>query len=253
MSFAIRCFSLYLLLGLIPQVAAALPTGFEQHIFNGAAAKSMPGGIVRFHVMNFDCSQKDYGDGRGESNCTNGNVSSRLAGRALARAGTSREYSAEINVDPGFAYLGDRLDLMMWQRVNVIKNEMYFLKLDARRGLTFQGKTCAAPKRFGSWVKVDLRVHWSNGPDGKFVLTCDDKTIASWNGPNLVPPDCGTSRNDECVLKLQDLSEPVQWQIGPFMGGRGQAKPGERMGKFEPIQPDGITIDMRAIYMGPPR
>ncbi len=250
MSYRIRCAYLCLIFNLFPLVAVGLPPGFEQHIFNGVPAKSMPGGVVRFHIMNLDCSPKDYGDGRGESNCKNGNVSSRLSGHKFAPTGSTREYSAEINVDPGFAYAGNRLDVMMWQRVNVIKNEMYFLKLDARHGLTFLGKTCAGPQWFGSWVKVDLKVRWSNGPDGQFFLTCDDKVVAAWNGPNLIPPDCGTPKNDECFPKLQDLSEPVQWQIGPFMGGRGQAKPGERMGKFEPIQSDGITIEMRAIYMG---
>lgn len=244
---------LMLVICLLPGTALALPQGFEQHVFNGRPAQSLPEGITRFEIFNFDCSPKDYGDGRGESNCFNGNVSSRLAARRQIAAGETVEYGAEIRVDPGFAYRGDRLNVMMWQRIVAIKNEMYFLRLDARHGLTFLGKTCAGPEAFGSWVRFSLKVHWADAAEGFFQVECDGRIIAAWQGANLVPPDCGTRGNDECFPELQDLRQPVQWQIGPSMGGRGQAGAPGQMGKFEPFQDDGLRIDMRNLYLGPIR
>jgi hypothetical protein len=223
----------------------AQPSGFENHIFNGRDPKFQRS-EVNFKIMNGDCSARDYGDGRGESNCWNGNVSSRLASRRHIKPGTSVEYSFAFRVEPTFSYPGDRLEIAMWQRINTIKNHMYELELNAWRGATFEGKVCAAPKQLSSWTTFSMKVIWRSDNRGKIEIRCNGKTIYERAGNVLVPEGCGTNRKRQCEPARQQLDRPIQFQIGPLMRGFGGPKlRGSRPSAFERFQDDGITIQVR--------
>ena len=124
----------------------AQPSGFKNHIFNGKNPKTA-GGVTTFHVQSGDCSSIDYGDGRGESDCYNGNLRSHIKHNTHARLGESYLYSFEIRVPDGFNYAGgpnlrSLLEVIELGRVRGIKNHLYTFHLDARRGLTFGDIVC---------------------------------------------------------------------------------------------------------------
>jgi len=59
--------------------ADPLPKGFERHKFNGSVRPEVKDGVTRFEIFDRQCSNVDYGDGRGENDCRNGNVRSTIA------------------------------------------------------------------------------------------------------------------------------------------------------------------------------
>lgn len=225
--------------------AFAQLSGFEKHIFNGRDPK-VQGSDVTFRIMNGDCSPRDYGDGRGESNCWNGNVSSRLAARRPISPGSSVEYSFAFRVDPTFSYRGNRLEIAMWQRINTIKNHMYELELNAQRGATFEGKVCAPPSQLAAWTTFSMKVTWRSDSRGRIEVRCNGAIIYERTGNVLVPEGCGTDRKRQCEPARQQLDRPIQFQIGPLMRGfGGPPLRGSRPSAFERFQEDGITIQVR--------
>lgn len=225
--------------------ARANPSGFENHIFNGRNAVTR-GGVTTFTILNEDCSDRDYGDGRGESNCWNGNVSSRLVAQRHIAPGNAAEYSFSFRVDPSFSYRGNRLEVAMWQRINAVKNHMYELELNAGRGLTFEGRVCVAPDRLSSWNDFTMRVNWRSDARGTIQVICNGDVIYERTGNVLVPEGCGSPQKPQCDPAMQRLDRSIQFQIGPLMRGYGGPPlRGSRPSAFESFQQDGITIEMR--------
>lgn len=240
-------------------MADALPDGFFTHPFNGPTEPTTESGITTFQVFEGGCSDRDYGDGRGESDCGNGNVKSQIGYRTHAKLGETRNYSFDLWVDPGFAYKGyhesdsepfraggwdSNLRIASWEGPD-IKSFVYMLKLDATNGATFFGKQCVAPADFGKWVTFSLKVHWANDASGWVKVTCDDR---------IVYADEATSSTAQIQCYLTNECQPgvvrdpkrLQFIAGLALNGFGSdwAETG-REGKFSALPPEGITIKMR--------
>jgi hypothetical protein len=78
---------------------------FKPHKFNGSKPKYVSG-TWQFELTPQACSSRKYGDGRGESDCFNGSLRSRIKAPKNIRPGTTMEYYMEIRIDPAFRYDG---------------------------------------------------------------------------------------------------------------------------------------------------
>jgi hypothetical protein len=239
--------------------AASVPAGFHEAKFQGRSPEHRDG-VVSFTLMNGDCSKKDYGDGRGESDCKNGNLRSQIHTSKKQKLGNTYEYSMEIWIDPEFrysAYGQPRSPLLIaeWQRINTIKNHMYELHLDTMRGVQFENKNCFTSEGFGEWHQFTMVVKWSKRSDGFLRVICDDKVIYELAGEQTaIPPLCGEQVKLQCVPELQNLRQPMQWQVGPKLGGFGMeyAKYG-KSSQFRTFPDGGLRMKVRNLYYGPPR
>ncbi len=232
---------------------ADAPRGFKEARFQGNSPK-VSGGEVTFTLMPGACSASLYGDGRGESDCKNGNIRSRINATKHAKLGQTREYSLDIWIEPGFRYnkgrpVRSKLTLMEWQRIDTIKNHLYMLHLDSSGGAKFEDKTCFTPAEFGQWVTFTMRVKWSKDDDGGLEVLCNGRRIYALAGQNAIPPGCGTEAKQQCHLDKIDLRPPIQWQIGPMLNGYGTVY--KQFGFSSPFRPwpeSGLTMKVRNLY-----
>jgi hypothetical protein len=244
-----------------PVLADPLPGGFFDHPFNGPTKPFTEDGVTTFQVFEGGCSDVDYGDGRGESDCSNGNVKSQIGYRTHAKLGETLDYSFELWVDPAFAYAGafeydstpfraggwdSNLRIASWEGPD-IKSFVYMLKLDSTNGATFFGKQCVAPADFGKWVKFSLKVRWANDSSGWVKVTCDDR---------IVYADEATSSTAQIQCYLANECQPgvvrdpkrLQYIVGMALNGFGDDwQETGREGLFSKLPPEGITIKMRNI------
>ena len=232
--------------------ALAAPSGFKDHRFNGRDP-SHAAGVTTFHVDAGDCSAIDYGDGRGESDCFNGNLRSRISYVRTARLGESLQYAFEIFVPPDLRYGGgpnrrSLLEVAEWQRVNTIKNHIHQMHLDSRRGLAFDDVVCLRPNEFGKWNKVVVQVKWSMGNDGIIRVVCNEKVVLERAGQTAIPPDCGQPGVFQCVPELQRPKEPIQFQVGILFRGYGERGRRDGLNPSGRVPPDGgLTVKMRNV------
>lgn len=227
---------------------------------NSGVDPILKNGEVTFIMRRGDCQKRTYGDGRGESDCLNGNSRSQLNARDKQRMGRGYEYAMEIWVEPAFRYNGrgwgkvnyrSRLWIAEWQRSNTIKNHMYEMYLDSSKGAMFEDKICFSPRRFGQWNSVVMRAKWSNGADGFLQVICNGKVVYSIKGPNVIPPGCGTAWKLQCKPELQDLKKPILWSVGPSLKGHGMNyRDFGFPSAFPPFPEGGITMKMRSLYVG---
>jgi hypothetical protein len=256
----VMTFLLSLLLGW-SALADPLPKGFESHKFNASIKPVAKDGIVTFHVIPNDCSKVDYGDGRGESDCKNGNTKSIIRKLRDARLGETLDYRFDVLVDPGFAYPGylqrdavrfrpggwdSQLRIASWEGP-FIKNFIYMFKLDAKEGINFFARQCQAPQQFGQWVSISLKVHWANNDTGWVKATCDDKIIYADEGSSSTAQlQCYLA--NECQPGVTRDPKSFNFSLGLALNGFGQdwQKNGLKS-PFSQIQPDGLTIKMRNI------
>lgn len=256
----IKVIALFVSIGLaVPTAASATPRGFKEGR-NSAVAPEWRNQELTFRLKRGTCQARPYGDGRGESDCKNGNSRSQLNSNRKQRMGRTYEYAMDIWIDPGFRYNGNgwgsvnhrsRLWIAEWQRSNTIKNHMYEIYLDSRRGAMFENKRCFSPRQFGQWNSFVLKVRWSNGADGAMQVICNGKTIYARKGPNVIPPDCGKPWKQQCKPGLQDLSKPMLWSVGPHLKGHGTGY--ARFGfpsPFPPFPDSGLTMKVRNLYLG---
>ncbi|NNU82113.1 hypothetical protein HMH01_16875 [Halovulum dunhuangense] len=238
--------------------AQAAPAGFGDHVFNGRDPEHARG-ITTFHVRAGDCSAIDYGDGRGESDCFNGNLRSRIGYDRYARLGDSVQYAFEILVPAGLKYGGgpnrrSLLEVAEWQRINTIKNHIHTMHLDARRGLTFDDVVCIPPAGLGGWNSIRVQVRWSMNDDGVIRVVCNDRVVLARTGRTAIPPDCGQQGVYQCVPALQEPNKPIQFQLGILFRGYGER------GRLDGLRPEGrtaptegFTVQMRNISVKPIR
>lgn len=238
--------------GLLATASAAAPNGFSAHRFNGRDPVQS-GTVTTFHVLPGDCSDVTYGDGRGESDCYNGNLRSRLAYRNHARLGDAMQYQMEIMVPPGFRYGGgpnrrSKLEVAEWQRINTIKNHIHQLHLDSVKGLTFDDVRCIAPNALSQWNRVTVQVKWSMNDDGLLRVLCNDKVVVHRQGRTAIPPDCGAPQVFQCIPKYQEPEKPIQFQIGILFRGYGtRARQDGLNPKGRIAPPEGFTVQMRNV------
>lgn len=232
--------------------ALSAPAGFQDHRLNGRDPAHARG-VSTFHVRSGDCSSIDYGDGRGESDCFNGNLRSRMAYTRYAKLGDSLQYEFEIFVPADLQYGGgpnrrSLLEVAEWQRINTIKNHIHQMHLDTRRGLTFDDAVCFRPAEFGRWNKVIVQVKWSMADDGIIRVVCNDKTVVARSGRTAIPSDCGHNGVFQCVPALQRPSEPIQFQVGILFRGYGERGRQDGLNPRGRVPPDGgFTFQMRNV------
>lgn len=215
------------------------------------------GGEWSMTLLEGVCASRAYGDGRGESDCSNGNIRSQLNGRRVnPPAGV--EYSFDIFVPDGFRYTETlkyrtygSLEIAEWQHTPGIKNHLFEMYLTPRNGIAIEGRTCISPSNFGRWNSVKVQVQWSLGADGFFQVFCNEEPIYVLRGQTLVPPGCGTDAKPNCRTELLQHNNPIVWQIGPLFRGFGSdwADYG-RSSSFLPLPSNGVNIRVRNLYQG---
>lgn len=224
--------------------------GFQKHRFNGRDPATA-NGVTTFHVKAGDCSSIDYGDGRGESDCFNGNLRSRIAYRSYAQLGDSVQYEFDLLVPRDLQYGGgpnrrSLLEVAEWQRVNTIKNHIHTMHLDSRRGVTFDDQICFGPGSFGTWITLTVSVRWSMGEDGILQVACNGKIVLARTGRTAIPPDCGQLGVFQCEPGLQKPDEPIQFQAGLLFRGFGERNRRDGLSPAGRMPPDqGFTLQMR--------
>ena len=244
-----------------PAHADGNPKGFATHRFNGSVQPVTKDGITTFRILDKQCSSVDYGDGRGENDCRNGNVRSALVARGNAKIGSTVEYSMDIRIDPSFAYPGfyndhsigylrdasdSRLRIASWEGP-LVHNFLYMLKVDARHGVTFLGKQCQAPAQFGNWVSFSMRVNWTNNKSGWIDVKCNGEIVYSaTNVATNQAPHCYIT--NQCEKGVAKNPKSFIFIVGPVMAGFGfEWKKYGKPSPFTEIQKDGIIVQMKNI------
>lgn len=243
-----------------PTEADPLPTGFREHKFNGPIAPSTSDGVTTFRILDGGCSNVDYGDGRGESDCKRGNVRSTMYHDPQARIGQVRDYRFDVKIPPDFAYPGrihaetvlfipggwdSHLRIASWEGP-ALHNFLYMVKVDGRNGVTFLGKQCQSPEQFGEWVSFSMKIRWSSDESGWIKVTCDDRIVyADERVATNQAPHCWEFTN-QC--KEGEFRNPNRFHyiVGPMMLGNGS----DFGSNLTPIQEGGITIQMRNVEVG---
>lgn len=244
------------LLPFVSSIAAtAHPPGFEEHRFNGLTNPVTEEGVTTFRLQHGQCSNVDFGDGRGETDCKKGNIRSILAYRPNGRMGQTLEYRFDLRIDPSFAYPGrwsqeafaarieggwdSHLRIASWEG-EALHNYIYLLKVDTRQGVSFLGKQCQGREQFGEWIAFSMKIRWSADEKGWVKVTCGDRIIyADENVATNQAPHCWEFTN-QCSSGLKNPKRII-YNLGPIMMGNGSDTPPF----FTPIQDGGITIEMR--------
>jgi hypothetical protein len=238
-----------------------LPDNFGPNRFNGSGNPHTEGGVTLFNILNEECSSVDYGDGRGENDCLNGNVRSNIGYERETHVGDALEYRFDIRVPTNLNYAGYHsemaagflpdawdtyLSVASWEG-NLLHNFIYQLKLDTTKGLAFLGRTCQPADRFGEWVKFSMKVRWANDEKGWIKVACDDMVIYAAEGT-------ATTENPHCYIRnqcepgLEKEPNRIVYLLGPQMRGHGHDW--KQIGEASPFvkfQSDGIAIEMRNI------
>lgn len=234
--------------------SGAWSQSFSSDPMNAERSKKQDG-IWHLSLSERGCNPKDYGDGRGESDCTNGNLQSRIMSGKKFNAPSTVMYEFDVLIEEGFSYVETlpyrkrgSIVLAEWGRVNSIKNHMYEVHLTPNRGVTFEGVVCFSPKSYGKWNTVSVLAKWSNDTDGLIQVSCNDAVIYSRKGPNLVPPGCGTDVKPQCELKHIDLTTPINWKLGPkYYGFGSDYQDYGRSSPFLPFPTGGIDVRVRNV------
>ena len=211
-------------------------------------------GIWTMRVRPEYCNDQDYGDGRGESDCTNGNLRSQIQGTPIEPEQTV-EYSFEINIPKDFSYresLNYRpygsIEVAQWQHVRAVKNHLYELRLSPNSGVLFDGKTCIKPSEYGEWAKVVFQVNWTEKDDGFLKVTCNERLIVSRTGQTLVPKYCDSEIKPQCKPAMLQSSNPINWWLGiQFYGFGPDWRDYGRQSPFLPFKGSELSIQTRNI------
>lgn len=245
----------------LPVLADPLPVDFEVHKFNGSQRPATQDGITTFHVAPKECSNVDYGDGRGESDCKNGSVKSIIRYTRDTKVGESFEYKFDLQFDMStFKYTGEfrrdavpfspggwdsSLRLASWEGP-FIKDFVYILKASTTKGVTFMGRECQSPEKLGEWLSFSLKVRWANDSKGWVVATCDGKPI-------YVEEGVVTTRQTQCYLAnectpgITRKPKSLNFILGLSFNGYGNGWKEYAPSLFRDMQSDGITMLARNV------
>ncbi|QFT62064.1 hypothetical protein FIU91_03910 [Roseivivax sp. THAF30] len=239
------------------------PMRLGSHPFNGSVQPVTEDGVTRFEIRNHECSSRKYGDGRGESDCLNGNVRSSLTAHQ-ANNSSSWTYEFQFRVPGPIGYSGwrnshacgflpgcedSRLRIASWEG-NRLHNFLYMLKLDSRHGARFLDQTCVKPEDLEEWSTFRMEVHWSNNDRGWIRVSCDDRVIHFREGNRTAEaPHCYIT--NLCQDGSQKRPSRVLTILGPVMQGFGhewrkRGKPHQ----FTDFYAD-IRVEMRNIVFTP--
>ena len=197
------------------------PPGFSNHKFNGPNNPVTDSGITRFEIMPRECSDIRYGDGRGESDCSNGNIREVLLGPG-DRVGASRTYSFDVKVEEPLGYLGGldpRLRIASWEG-NLLHNFVYMFKLGAARGIVFSDEQCVEPADLSDWHTLSLEIKWTNDSTGWVRAKCDNRVVYyAENVKTTDAPKCKVA--DQCEPGKSKSPSRITYILGPVLAGEG--------------------------------
>jgi hypothetical protein len=248
-----------LCLSMSVSAAEELPSQFRLNSLNGSTTPVVEDGVITFNIKYAECSDVDYGDGRGESDCRNGNVRSNLEPKDEQRIGQTVEYAFDLWIDPSLEYKGyanemavgmlpnswdSRLRVAHWEG-NMVKGFIYKLNLDATNGVTFLGNVCQTPSDFGKWVRFSMKVKWTADERGWVRVACDGRTIFADEG-------IATDQNPHCYIRNDcDPDRPgrhpsrISFVPGVTYMGYGFEWKEHGYPQFWPIPEGGITVKMQ--------
>ena len=246
-----------------PAHADPHPKGLAKHAFETPSKPETVDGITSFRIFDRGCSTTDYGDGRGENDCKNGNVRSVLVGRPDVAIGRRAVYSFDMRISSGLTYEGwyndhaigflpdardSRLRIASWEG-NRLHNFVYMLKADSRNGITFLGAKCQEPKDFGAWFSFSMDVRWTLKENGRIVVKCGDKVVYKKEGiATAVAPHCYIT--NQCEPGKSKNPSRITFILGPTMAGFGHEwKKYGLKSQFTEIQKDGIEVQVRNFRM----
>lgn len=209
------------------------PAGLRNHRFNGPNNPVTENGVTTFEIREHECSDVKYGDGRGESDCSNGNVRETI-GVHESRLDETWTYRFDLKVTSPVTYRGwsnghargflpyghdSRLRIASWEG-NRLHNFIYMLKLDGYRGVTFLDKTCFGPDGFDEWHSFKLETRWTADRRGWVRVSCDDEAIYFSEGaPSRVAPHCYIT--NQCEPGVKKSPTRFYFLLGPVMSGFG--------------------------------
>lgn len=253
--------AIVMLVPTLPVLADPLPEGFRPYVLNASQAPTTTDGVTTFHIIPDECNPEDYGDGRGESDCLNGNTKSVIQRTRDAKLGQTLEYKFDFWVDPDFGYEGEfirealefrpegwdsRLRIASWEGP-FIKNFIYMLKLDAKNGSTFFGRVCQAPDKFGSWATFSMKIRWANDGKGWVKVTCDDQIIYADEAVSTTAQIQCYAQN-ECDPAVVRDPRSFNFLLGLALNGFGHDwKENGFASAFNELPPEGLTMKMRNI------
>jgi Polysaccharide lyase len=240
-----------------------LPKGFAFDRLNGPSKPTTAAGETTFRIYDKQCSKRDYGDGRGESDCFNGNVRSAISARSDAKTGSTMEYAFEFWIDPSLSYEGyyndhsigylpnahdSRLRIASWEG-EFLHNFIYMLKLDSQVGVSFLDQQCQAPQNFGRWAKFLMQVRWSSDEKGWIDVQCDGNHLYSkQNVATNQNPHCYVT--NQCEKGKKKNPKAIHFIVGPVMAGFGfEWKKYGKSSQFTDIQKEGIGLKIRNVVV----
>ena len=266
-----RCMMLVLLLAACDPAAAPvgggpdathdLPAWAPPKFVVGARSATRPafaGSELVFRVEQGDCSRTV--DAEGPSDCATRTTRSVIATGRDWRLGHQYLLGFEFWIDPGLAYRGyrtpdarmtdgfsSRLSIARWRGDVLPDNQLYDLKVDATRGVTFLGRTCVPPSGFGQWHRFSMRIRWANDDTGFVEVRCDrslhsgQPIHAASDLPTNRAPHC--FRDNNCRPGVDKDPQRFEMQLGIIFEpevARGRAA-------FPRIPQGGLTVKMRRI------
>ena len=215
---------------------------------------------IIFKLHQGDCSS--LVDQTGPSDCATRTSRSVLTAGKEWRLGHQNLFGFEFWIDPELTYQGyrnadaeltnefsSRLSIARWQGSRFPQNQLFDLKVDATRGVTFLGRTCVPPSEFGSWHRFWMRIRWSNDGTGFLEVRCDGSLHTGL--PIYAASNISTNqalhcfRENNCEPDVYKDPQRFNMQLGIMFDPA--TVNGQRV--FSRIQPGGLTVKMRRLVV----
>jgi len=244
-----------------PEATRGLPEWFAPNFIIEPRSATKPvinGREIVFRVNRGDCSTVT--DARGPSDCARRTTRSAVTTGSTWNLGEQYLLSFEFWIDPKLRHRAysnpravqtnrrsSRLSIARWYGDRRPDNQLFDLKVDATRGVTFLGRTCIPPSQFGKWHRFDMRVRWSKGNAGFLEVRCHGNLYTGapiymrTNFPTNQPLHC--FRENNCRPNVPTSPSSFEMQLGIIFDA--EVANGRRV--FPRIGRDGLTIRMRRV------
>ena len=241
-------------------VVASLPDWVPPHFSINPRSVSAPesrGGEIVFSIQQGQCTR--HSDQTGSSDCATRTTRSTIqTGKVWEQQvewqlGQRFLYSFEFRIDPSLRYQGrargedSQLVLARWESAEG-GQPLFDLKLDARHGVTFMGRTCITPEQFGDWHRFNLRLRWADDDTGFIEARCDGSLHVG--DPIFAASGLPTNRPLACVLKDNCPANTLRpSRFNMQLGLIADPNQPPRRGRFVPITENGAKVQMRRILV----
>ena len=187
-----------------------LPPGFVVGD-RSAVAPTIEGDEIIFTVNQGDCSP--WSDQRGASDCATRTTRSVISTGKDLSLGQQYLFGFDFWIDPGLTHPGyrnpkarltngftSRLSIARWEGDRYPNNQLFDVKVDTTRGVTFLGRTCIPPSEFGKWHRLDTRVRWANDETGFLEVRCDSRPVYTGR-PIYAASNVSTNQAPHCFAE----------------------------------------------------